>query len=159
MARHLPQGSTPHTPFFGTKPSSEPGKHKNWTGSSEDTGHWPLVSEHTVVPLGLEPERLFSKKLETEWIDCLPKGEMSWYISLPVELFLVPTSVSPSKQFKELPEFIASVCSNFDKNTLCHAERYPTSPNYLKEPPCQLRSWILSLLPVSRDGFWALASS
>lgn len=43
------------------------------------------------------------------------KRKNAQYISLPGKLFLVPSSVFESKQFKELLEFIVSTCSNFDK--------------------------------------------
>lgn len=80
-------------------------------------GHRPLTSiiwAHCVSP-GTGMTHTFFTKLEAEWAVFLPKGETSQYIFLLLKLFLVPASVSSSKQFKELPEFIASTCSNFDK--------------------------------------------
>ena len=61
------------------------------------------------------PETRFSKNQETRASRAPSSRGNAQEAPLTTQLFLAPSSVSESKQFKELPKFIVSACSNFDK--------------------------------------------
>ena len=71
--------------------------------------------------------------------------------SLPVKLFLVPSRVSESKQYKEMPKFMVSTCSIFDK--IHYVMQKEIQPVLITDQQHQLGNRILSVLAVSRDDF------
>lgn len=79
------------------------------------------------------------------------KRKNTQYISLPEKLFLVPSSVFESKQFKELLEFIVSTCSNFDKIHYVMWEEIQTVLAALWTHNASSEIGSLSALAVSRD--------
>lgn len=81
------------------------------------------------------------------------KRRNTWHVSLPVKLFLVPSSVFVSKQFKELPEFMVSMCYNFDKihNITWKEIQAVLIVSWTHNTSSEIGS--LSVLAVSRDDF------